>query len=41
MQGYFFARPMPADELEGLLRARVAAAAPVLPEELLRRRAHG
>jgi diguanylate cyclase (GGDEF)-like protein len=41
MQGYWFAKPMPAAEVELLLRARVAAAAPVLPEQLLRRRAHG
>ena len=37
MQGYWFARPMPADEMEALLRTRVADAVPVLP----RRRAHG
>ncbi|MDB5424178.1 MAG: hypothetical protein JWQ29_1594 [Phenylobacterium sp.] len=41
MQGYWFARPMPADQMQAVLRERVAAAAPVLPEELLRRRANG
>ena len=41
MQGYWFARPMPADEMEASLRAHVAAAIPVEPAELLRRRANG
>ncbi|MGH6964904.1 MAG: putative bifunctional diguanylate cyclase/phosphodiesterase [Phenylobacterium sp.] len=41
MQGYFFARPMPADEMEAKLRSHVAAALPVEPAELLRRRANG
>ena len=41
MQGYFFARPMPADEMEAGLRAHVAAAIPVEPAELLRRRVNG
>jgi len=41
MQGYWFARPMPADQMQTLLRERVAAAVPALPEELSRRRANG
>jgi diguanylate cyclase (GGDEF)-like protein len=38
MQGYFFARPMPGDEMEASLRGHVAAAVPAEPVELLRRR---
>lgn len=41
MQGYFFARPMPADEMEASLRSHMTAAIPVEPAELLRRRANG
>jgi EAL domain-containing protein (putative c-di-GMP-specific phosphodiesterase class I) len=41
MQGYWFARPMPAAEMEASLRARVADPLPVEPAERLRRRANG
>ena len=41
MQGYFFARPMPADEMQAQLRANAAAVPDVRPEEILRRRALG
>ena len=46
MQGYWFARPMPADQMETMLRASQIAAppaftAPPLPAPPLRRRAHG
>ena len=41
MQGYFFARPMPADEMQAQLRAHVAEAPAIRPEEILRRRAIG
>jgi diguanylate cyclase (GGDEF)-like protein len=41
MQGYWFARPMPADEMEASLRSHVAAAISVEPAELLRRRVNG
>ena len=38
MQGYFFARPMPAEEMEVRLRARTEAAMPVEPAEVTLRR---
>ena len=41
MQGYWFARPMPADQMQARLYEHVAAAPPVRPEEILRRRANG
>jgi diguanylate cyclase (GGDEF)-like protein len=40
MQGYWFARPMPADEMEVALRASQAAAPRVFTAEPMRRRAH-
>jgi diguanylate cyclase (GGDEF)-like protein len=40
MQGYFFARPMPADQMEAVLRASEAQAPRVLAAEPRRRRAH-
>lgn len=41
MQGFWFARPMPADEMETALRASQAAAPRIFAAEPLRRRAHG
>jgi diguanylate cyclase (GGDEF)-like protein len=41
MQGYWFAKPMPADQMETELRASRAAAPRSLCTEPLRRRAHG
>ena len=40
MQGYWFARPMPADQMETALRASQAAAPRVFTAEPVRRRAH-
>jgi EAL domain-containing protein (putative c-di-GMP-specific phosphodiesterase class I) len=40
MQGYWFARPMPADQMETALRASHAAAPRVFTAEPMRRRAH-
>jgi diguanylate cyclase (GGDEF)-like protein len=40
MQGYFFARPMPADQMDAVLRASEAQAPRVLAAEPRRRRAH-
>ncbi len=33
MQGYYFSKPLPADEFEGLLRQRRALPAPKLEQE--------
>ncbi len=41
MQGYWFARPMPRDEMQARLHEDVATAPRVRPEEILRRRANG
>ena len=40
MQGYWFARPMPADKMEAALRESQAAAPRVFVAEPVRRRAH-
>ena len=41
MQGYWFARPMPADQMETMLRESQAATPRVFTAEPSRRRAHG
>jgi diguanylate cyclase (GGDEF)-like protein len=41
MQGYFFARPMPADAMEAMLRETAVAARPAVRAEQRKRRARG